>query len=97
MPAVPKPGQATKKTAAKKKPAAKKKKTPAEGTHKANGSAPALPKKGKCAAWLEEIREQGGVTKQEIIDGCVPHGLKASMRKSMTSYCDRLGLLKAPS
>ena len=58
-----------------------------------NTSRHAPPQKGKCGAWLAEIKEQGGITRQAIIDGCVGRGLKATMYAAMTSYCRQLSLL----
>jgi hypothetical protein len=69
-------------------------KVKAKKTARISGSGHTPPKKGKCGAWLVEIKEQGGITKQAIVDGCIQHGLKATMHAAMASYCRQLKLLK---
>jgi hypothetical protein len=98
MPTVPKPSQAKKvvlSTVTKvykrtcKPPAAKIEKV-VNGKHQSH----AIPTKGKSGAWLEEIKNNGGVTKLELTEGCIAHGLGQTMDVAMMSYCKRLNLLK---
>lgn len=105
MPAAPKPSQEKKfaeqagsKTKAAKAIASKKEtirarpKQPKEKS--TNGRQHAIPKRGKCFAWLEEIKAAGGITRLALIEGCVVHGLKATMHGEMGNYCRQLSLLK---
>ena len=52
------------------------------------------PIRGKSGLWLTEIKAAGGITKDELIAGCIPHGLGVTMHVAMRSYCRQLGLLK---
>lgn len=92
MPAVPKPSQAEKKPARASRAASVKQQT--KKAAPTNGSGHTPPTKGKCGTWLAEIKEKGGATRKELIDGCVGRGLKATMHTAMAAYCRQLGLLK---
>ena len=103
MPSVPKPGQAkSAKISTTKGPrqrvgvvkAPKIQKVKAFKVARIEGESHAIPTKGKSGAWLVEIKASGGVTRQELTDGCKAHGLGPTMDVAMISYCKRLSLLK---
>jgi len=100
MPSAPKPSE--KKLRVKKEKAGKVPKSPRVKKVKAIGlvrvkkegsKSHQIPKRGKCATWLAEITENGGATRQELIDGCAGRGLKDTMHIAMVSYCKQLGIL----
>ena len=97
MPSAPKPSEKKVRVKKEKKanvPMVKKEKAARKPrVRKEVSSSHKPPKKGKCADWLAEITEAGGVTRQELIDGCEKHGLGPTMHNEMANYCRQLGLL----
>jgi hypothetical protein len=98
MPSVPKPSEKkvrVKKEKAAKSPRVKKEKAARKPRmRKAGTKSHNIPKKGKCADWLAEIKEAGGIARQELIDGCEKHGLGPTMHNEMAFYCRQLNLLR---
>jgi hypothetical protein len=92
MPTVPKPSQtkAKKVVIARKEREKKVRKVEVSSTTRSH----TIPTRGKSATWLAEITTNGGVTKQELIDGCVPRGLAPTMHIAIGRYCKSMGLLK---
>lgn len=99
MPAVPKPSQKRliKQKRDKHGHFLKKTEAPAKRVKRAgkpaNRKSHPIPQHGKAADWLAEIKAKGGITRQGVKDGCVSHGLKATMHNGIAAWCRQLGLL----